>query len=214
MSHEKKEKKEKETLLAITMQELAAIADRIAHDVLVVDASGLLKNTTGKEIREIREINEIEALSECFNSMKTQVLQVIQNVMQIIGQVRDAIPKVTYIVNGYVRAPEVDQYIDEHIVCISEQVVEVLDGLCKEIGHIVCSVSIIAGRLNLFGLNAVLEAARAKNGGHGFDAVSEEMSIFAELAEQSKLAAKQISALINDIQHLQERINEINEINE
>ena len=204
----------KNALITMTMQELAAIADRMAHDVLVVDAGGLLKNATDRKANVIKELGEIEALAESFHIMKTQMQQVIQNVMQIIGQVREAVPKVTYIVDGAALAPQADQYIDERIVCISEQVVAVLDGLCKEIGLIVCSVAVIAGRLNMLGLNAFLETAAADLAAAPAPAAAIDLADLAQLTTQSKLAAKQITRLINDIQHLQERINEMDEMDE
>lgn len=85
----------------------------------------------------------------------------------------------------------------EKSVSQSAEVVIKLGERSKEIGNIVDTISGIAEQTNMLALNAAIEAARAGEQGKGFAVVADEVK---KLADQSQHAAKQIAAMIGEIQ--------------
>lgn len=77
-------------------------------------------------------------------------------------------------------------------------VINDLEAKSKQIGEIVDVITGISEQTNLLALNASIEAARAGESGKGFSVVAQEVG---KLAEQSNAAAKQIAALINEVQN-------------
>lgn len=68
----------------------------------------------------------------------------------------------------------------------------------KEITSIIGTITSIAGQTNLLALNAAIEAARAGVHGKGFAVVADEVR---KLAEQSQLAAREVSEIVHTIQN-------------
>jgi methyl-accepting chemotaxis protein len=79
--------------------------------------------------------------------------------------------------------------IAENILALSEHT--------QQIGHIIDTVTDIAGQSNILALNAAIEAAQAGEAGRGFRVVADEVR---SLAEQSRQAAAQVKAILGDVQ--------------
>lgn len=82
-----------------------------------------------------------------------------------------------------------------------------------QIGEFISTITGIAKQTNLLALNASIEAARAGEHGRGFSVVADEVR---KLAEQSNMASKEISDIIqeirNDIHSCAESIRQVTDI--
>ena len=83
------------------------------------------------------------------------------------------------------------------VVKESSKAISNLSRSSSEIGNIISVINSIAEQTNLLALNAAIEAARAGEEGRGFAVVADEVR---KLAERTRMATKQISGMIEDIQ--------------
>ena len=177
--------------VAASSEEMMASTAQVAETTVqaAVNASSMMKGAS-------KQADTINGLQSIINDMheKMKELHESANAMNEVAQssdekAHDGKEKVNFAV--------------EQIKSIAEQVnksAEVVGELGKrsdEIGKIVDTISAIADQTNLLALNAAIEAARAGEAGRGFAVVAEEVR---KLAEQSSIAAKNISELINTIQ--------------
>ncbi len=88
------------------------------------------------------------------------------------------------------------QKLAEQVTAIALSITE-LSERTMQIGDIIATVKELAEQSNLLALNASIEAAKAGDHGRGFAVVAMEMR---NLAEQSKVAAGEVRAILSEVQ--------------
>jgi len=177
--------------LAASSEELTASAEQSAQA-----ANQVAQSITDVAIGAEQQLSIANNASTVVQQMSASIQQVAVNANIVAGQTAQAADKAKD-GNKSVGKAVAQMVSIEQTVTTSAQVVSKLGERSKEIGQIVDTISGIAGQTNLLALNAAIEAARAGEQGRGFAVVAEEVR---KLAEQSQNAAKQISALIGEIQ--------------
>jgi len=186
-----KQVQEQSEQLAASSEELTASAQQSAQASNQVAAS--ITNVAQGADEQLASINDtsaaVEQLSTSIQQVATHANEVAEKSVQVAEKANTG--------NQSIEKAVFQMSSIEKAVVTSADVVEKLGERSKEIGQIVDTIAGIAGQTNLLALNAAIEAARAGEQGRGFAVVAEEVR---KLAEQSGEAAKQIAALISEIQ--------------
>ncbi|MDU2064836.1 MAG: methyl-accepting chemotaxis protein [Sporomusaceae bacterium] len=177
--------------VAAASEELTASAEQSA--LVVSQVAGSVNSVAQGAEKQLKAIDETSAVVA---QMSAGIQQAAANTNQVAAHSTQASEKAKAGNVSIEQAVSQMTHI-EQTVKHSAQVVAKLGERSKEIGQIVDTISGIAGQTNLLALNAAIEAARAGEQGRGFAVVAEEVR---KLAEQSQEAAKQIAALISEIQ--------------
>jgi methyl-accepting chemotaxis protein len=89
------------------------------------------------------------------------------------------------------------QEIERQVTVIASRILALAENT-QRIGNIMATVSDIATQSNFLALNASIQAARAGTQGEGFAIVAQEVR---DLAQQSKVAASEVRAILREIQN-------------
>jgi methyl-accepting chemotaxis protein len=131
-------------------------------------------------------VDELKAVAEQSVARAQEMVGASQRTVEVSHAGQEAVDEAIASLSEIKRQVE---GIAENILVLSEQTLQ--------IGEIITTVSDIAAQSNILALNASVEAARAGEYGKGFAVVAAEVR---SLAEQSRQAAAQVTAILRDIQ--------------
>ncbi|WP_178382056.1 methyl-accepting chemotaxis protein [Paenibacillus sp. P32E] len=188
-----------------TLEQISRSSSRLADNANQISLISIMASRTEKSIAasldEIAKNSKEQSASIVESSLGID--EVAKGIEQISMSTEDvahaSASSLAQAEQGRVIIHETQQMIENLVLDSSESVavIERLGEKTKEIDGIIELISQIASQTNLLALNASIEAARAGEQGKGFAVVANEVK---KLAEKSKTASDQVSAMIRSIQ--------------
>lgn len=180
-----------------------ADTDQLAMHIRVT-ADGLARAT--QAINEVT-IQQSSGAAEQAEAI-VQTNDLLENFLSLSEQIREQARSVTLMAGHTAEFSDKGQRaiqqaisgmseIRTQVAAIAQTIIQ-LSQLTRRIDEIITSVSEIATQSNLLALNASIEAARAGAHGRGFAVVADEVR---SLSQQSTSAARQVRAILSEIQH-------------
>ncbi|MFA4956243.1 MAG: methyl-accepting chemotaxis protein [Candidatus Methanoperedens sp.] len=157
--------------------EILALTTQLAASASETASSVTETTTTTEEVKQTAQLSSEKAKN---------VSDTAQKMASVAQQGKLAVIETVQRIDQIKKQAEL---VAESIVKLSEQT--------QAIGEITTTVNDLAEQSNLLAVNAAIEAAKAGEQGKGFAVVAQEVK---SLAEQSKLATKQVRTILNDIQ--------------
>lgn len=164
-------------VISSSATEIVATTTQLASNASETAASASETTITVEEVRQTADVS---------NQKAKYVSESAQKASEIAKAGKKAVEDT---MEGMNWIKEKMESVAESIVTLSEQ--------SQAIGEIIAAVDDIAEQTNLLAVNASIEAVKAGELGKGFSVVALEIKA---LADQSKLATKQVRSILNDIQ--------------
>lgn len=165
------------SVLSSAAAEISTSTTQFAATSAETAASVSETTTTMEELRQTTAVSSQKAKSVSETSAKAvQIAQVGRKAVD------DTVGKMS-------RIREQMEFISDKMMRLNEQALS--------IGLIVTTVEDLAGQSNMLAVNAGIEAAKAGEQGRGFAVVAQEVR---NLAEQSKQATAQVTAILREVQ--------------
>ncbi len=171
--------------------DIATGSTELSSSITEISATSTqLATSTAESTTSMTEISAtIEQMKQITQTTCNKALEVSENSKNVAKIFSDGQVATEKNIEGMNKINEEMNYIAQSTIRLGEQT--------QNIGDIINSVSGLADQTNLLSVNASIEAAKAGEYGKGFAVVAKEVKT---LAEQSREATKQISAILTDIQ--------------
>jgi methyl-accepting chemotaxis protein len=149
-----------------------------------------LATSATETLTSVSEVsNTADEVKETAKMANQKAEDVVARAEEVVEISEAGMSSVTESVTGMNHVKDEMENIAEGILKLSEQT--------QNIGEIITAVKDLADQTNLLSINASIEASKAGEQGKGFAVVAQEVKT---LADQSKGAAEQVAAILNDIQ--------------
>jgi methyl-accepting chemotaxis protein len=174
------------------VMQLHVTADGLVRAVDAMNHVGRLQHDGANE--QVELIGRTNELLSDFLELSGGIREQARSITQMAQQAADLSQ------NGQAAIQQAIQGMDEIRAQVSAiaGTILALAQFTQRIDEIITSVSEIATQSNLLALNASIEAARAGTHGRGFAVVADEVR---SLSQQSTLAARQVRAILGEIQN-------------
>lgn len=193
--------------MRMLIEQTKNVSEKVSSSANVVSStSGHVSSIFNEISRAIQEITSGAAAQaedaengvKTINELADKINDVVYNIEEMNDLANDT-TKMTAV--GLSSINELEAKANE-TTAISREIIDYIQELnnhSKSIGKIIKVIGNIADQTNLLALNAAIEAARAGSMGRGFAVVADEVR---KLAEQSMIAARDISSIIRNTQDM------------
>lgn len=176
--------------LATLSEEMSASSEEVASaSKRISETASEISN--GAELQSAKIVDITHAMQD----MTHNILEIADNT-QKVSKSTNLVNETVHNIGNVSRDVLLKMDLIRSSVDDTDIVIRELDSKSQQVNEIITLITRIADQTNMLALNAAIEAARAGEHGRGFSVVADEVR---KLAEESGIAAKNISRLIDEI---------------